>query len=318
MEINLTEKQGIRSIKSIKSIKVPEYMKIRLSTGLSFMDEVLGSSLEPEDQGFIAGSFILFSADPGAGKSTICRQMVSMTELSALYNVGEEGLEQTKMAVEKLGLSENFDVGNIKNVDMLMSEIKEGEYQLVILDSLQNLVSETDHSGNNITKYRAGSQVQVTTCTERLYAFCKANLVTIIGICHSTKGGGFAGPQSLEHTVDVSLNITVDESDEQVYRSIMAEKNRFGMSHKPIPLKMSAHGMSRGDELPPQQVKGGNGERLRNGKPPIKKYAREIWTEMSKGGSKPEKEAFIAALVEKSGCEKHSAISYYYMIGREQ
>lgn len=297
----------------LKKVEVPEYMKNRLYTGIPFFDECLGEG--KENPGFIAGSVILLAADPGAGKSTLLRQMSALTDLEVVYNVCEEGFEQVKMAIERMQLSEAFNVSNYTNIDELFEVLTKNPHAIVIIDSLQNMYTDFDHKGNPL-RGRPGSKAQVTTVTERIYAFAKQNLVTFFLICHSTKGGDFAGPQAVEHTVDVSLHIDVTEDKESgaLFRTLKAEKNRFGQAFVDYHLTMTNMGLALGEGPAPQNTEAGK-KKGRTNKTAVKKFAREVY------GEGPDcqygREEFIKLLMEASECEPHTAISYYYMLRRE-
>jgi DNA repair protein RadA/Sms len=67
---------------------------------------------------------------------------------------------------------------------------------------------------------------QVRECSGQLMRFAKESGTSVIVVGHVTKGGGIAGPKTLEHIVDTVLyfegEITLD------YRLLRTTKNRFG------------------------------------------------------------------------------------------
>jgi DNA repair protein RadA/Sms len=60
-------------------------------------------------------------------------------------------------------------------------------------------------------------------------------------VSHITKGGGFAGPKTVEHIVDVAIYLEgVRETDLRILRSV---KNRFGSTHEVAVFRMGERGM---------------------------------------------------------------------------
>jgi DNA repair protein RadA/Sms len=72
----------------------------------------------------------------------------------------------------------------------------------------------------------AGSVGQIRFCAEQLVQVAKSKGIPLIIIGHVTKEGTVAGPRTLEHLVDVVLNLE-GESENQ-FRLLRAVKNRFG------------------------------------------------------------------------------------------
>jgi predicted ATP-dependent serine protease len=295
-----TKSQIVRA----SSIVVPEYMKNRLSSGIEWFDEALGSKQKP---GFIAGSVFLFAGDPGSGKSSLSRQMASMTDMDCLINCGEESFEQIKMSLEERKFGEDFDLSNYRDVDEMLEAIEKHKYQLVVIDSLQNLFSSVDHLGNEL-KAKPGSNRQTEICAEKIYAYAKRTLTTFILICHSTKGGDFKGSQDLEHIIDATIKIRCEEDDEEGIRRILSlEKNRFGLTSVDFHLTMTEHGLSLCDapicDEQPSDRRGST-----------KAIARKMFANMV-GSTKAQ---FVEALVEETECAEATAQMYYYHLSRKR
>jgi len=308
--MEITFEQVKPSMINLKKVVVADYMRNRVSTGINFLDECLGSK---ENPGFIIGSVILLAADPGAGKSTLLRQMAACSEIEVLYNIGEESFEQVKMAVERMELETAFNVSNYRRVEDLIDQLVKTPHQLVVLDSLQNLYTDTDHKGNPLGG-RPGSKSQMVTVVEKLYAYAKATLTTFFCICHSTKGGDFAGPQTVEHTIDVSIHIEVTEDKEagMTYRQMRAEKNRFGEALVDYNLTMGPKGLTLGDNPPPQSAKKGKRKTNHNS---IRANALKLYgegTECALG-----REEFVKQLMAATECSVNTAMSNYYGLRRE-
>lgn len=66
-----------------------------ISTQIGEFDRVLG-------KGIVQGSVVLFSGEPGIGKSTLLTQLIG--KIGGLYVAGEESAEQIRIRVNRLGL----------------------------------------------------------------------------------------------------------------------------------------------------------------------------------------------------------------------
>src|ERR1700704_3880218 len=86
-----------------------------------------------------------------------------------------------------------------------------------------------------------GSLAQVRECASRLMQFAKTSGVPTIIVGHVTKDGGLAGPKTLEHLVDVVLQL---EGDGGPYRILRAHKNRFGSTQEIGVFEMRGGGMT--------------------------------------------------------------------------
>ena len=81
------------------------------STGISEFDRVLG-------KGIVQGSAVLFSGEPGIGKSTLLTQLIG--KIGGLYVAGEESAEQIGLRVKRLGSNaNNFDILGTNSIDEL-------------------------------------------------------------------------------------------------------------------------------------------------------------------------------------------------------
>lgn len=287
------------------SVVVPEHMKHRLSTGIQFFDEALGSKEKP---GFVAGSVFLLAGDPGSGKSTLSRQVCSMTELDSLMNLGEESFEQVKMCLEERKFEGDFDLSNYRNVDELLEVAEKHKYQMIFIDSLQNLYSELDHSGSQL-KAAPGSNKQTEICAEKIYAYAKRTLTTVFLLCHSTKGGDFKGAQTLEHIIDATIMIQVDEDSAE--RTLILQKNRWGMTNIPFSLTMTEHGLSV-CEFEAQEEREGKEEKVASKGSSTRAIARSLYAKMV-GCTKQE---YIDALQDEADISPITAGVYYYSLRR--
>jgi DNA repair protein RadA/Sms len=90
---------------------------------------------------------------------------------------------------------------------------------VVVVDSIQTIYTDTLESA-------PGNVGQVRECSGQLMRFAKESGTAVVVVGHVTKGGGIAGPKTLEHIVDTVLyfegELTLD------YRLLRSTKNRFG------------------------------------------------------------------------------------------
>lgn len=193
----------------------------RIKINISEIDRVLGG-------GFIPGSLILLTGEPGIGKSTILAQIAEATahavKASAsndvFYVSGEESAVQVKERFVRLKCS----LGEINfisetNVEKIIARIKKDKPALVVIDSIQTVYSSYASS-------EAGSLNQIRAATVQFLETAKNLNVIIILTGHITKDGQVAGPKMLEHIVDTVIYL--ESSTNQNYRILRASKNRFG------------------------------------------------------------------------------------------
>lgn len=284
---------------------VPDYMKVRLSTGVQWFDEACGS---PEKPGCIPGSVFIISAPPGGGKSTLMRQVCSMTPLKALYNVGEECFEQVVLSLEERTFGKDFDLSNFSDVDELIEIIRDGSYQLVVSDSIQNLYSRTDLQDNEL-KASPGSNKQVHVCSEKLASLAKdmgSSMPLIFLICHSTKAGDFKGPQSLAHVIDGDILIEVNAGMSR--RALIFKKNRFGQTGIEYVLLMTEHGLSVDTNVELENTS--NAAYKRKSKGPTKQDVAMGIIEANPGISRDQ---FVEEML-GAGCLQSTSVSYWHAL----
>lgn len=179
------------------------------------LNRVLGGGLVP-------GSIVLLGGEPGIGKSTLTLQTMLRLRQRVLYVSGEESAHQLKMRAERLlgtEKSENFLLLCENQLETIFEHIKEVQPQLVVIDSIQTIMTEDVESS-------AGSIAQVRECAAALLRFAKSSGVPVILIGHITKEGTLAGPKILEHIVDTVIQFEGDQH--HMYRILRAIKNRFG------------------------------------------------------------------------------------------
>jgi DNA repair protein RadA/Sms len=235
---------GIKGFKrgtNILDISVPEALRDRKRTGLEWFDDAIGGD------GFVPSSVMMLTGTPGAGKTTMLLQLANAITKAGhicLYNTGEESLYQVKMVAERLGLSAGFVVGQdtlvtdvLAHADMLRKAHPKKQI-FILQDSLQTL-DDGKWAGatNSMTPVRA---------TEMLTDWAKSNYGVVIFIGQVTKGGDFAGKQTILHAVDLRGHLYIDEekrSETYGERIFEITKNRFGCSGRSYVLGINKAGL---------------------------------------------------------------------------
>ena len=188
----------------------------RISTGLNEFDFVLGGGVVP-------GSMVLVGGEPGIGKSTILLQMAAQLEAAGvrtLYCSGEESPLQVKLRADRLGgHAGDVELFGETLLETILATGAERAPQVMIVDSIQTVFTG-DLEG------APGNVGQVRECAARLMRFAKESGTAVFVVGHVTKGGGIAGPKTIEHIVDTVLYFEGDGALD--HRILRATKNRFG------------------------------------------------------------------------------------------
>jgi len=203
----------------------------RLSVGAGDFDRVLGG-------GAVEGSVVLLGGAPGIGKSTLLLQAaaaIAGAGAAVLYVSGEESEEQVRRRAARLGegaarvlfLAET-------SVDAIVEAAARSSPVLLCVDSIQTTVREGLDSA-------PGSVSQVRGAADALRSFAKRSGTPTFLVGHVTKGGGIAGPRTLEHLVDVVLHFEGLRGEDA--RILRATKNRFGRVGELAVSRMSDRGL---------------------------------------------------------------------------
>ena len=217
------------SFSSIKEIAASDE-KERLKTEFDSLNEVLGG-------GILRGSVILFAGQPGIGKSTILMQICAKIANGhkVLYVSGEESAGQVKMRAVRLGAnSETLSFAASTSGNDIAKTISDGEFELVIVDSIQTLAINEISSA-------PGTVSQITNAGNLIIQAAKKTDTAVIIVGHVTKEGTLAGPKVLEHLVDVVLNFEGDRYGG--FKTIRAVKNRFGSTSEAAIFEMTEKGL---------------------------------------------------------------------------
>src|SRR5207237_10058057 len=86
-----------------------------------------------------------------------------------------------------------------------------------------------------------GNVGQVRECAARLMRFAKESGTTVFVVGHVTKGGGIAGPKTLEHIVDTVLYFEGERSLD--HRILRATKTRLGSVDEIGVFRMTERGL---------------------------------------------------------------------------
>ena len=215
---------------SINAIE-PSDAGSRLKTGFLELDNVLGG-------GILLGGVALLAGQPGMGKSTILMQIcanISNAGRKVLYVSGEESAGQVKMRAVRLGAaSEQLHFASSSSANDIAKTIEGGNYDLVIVDSIQTLSMAEISSA-------PGTVSQVSNCVNLIIRAAKTSGTAVVIVGHVTKDGTLAGPKVLEHLVDVVLNFEGDRYGG--FKTIRAVKNRFGSTTEVAIFEMASEGL---------------------------------------------------------------------------
>ena len=225
---------------NILDIQVPDKLKIRIKTGLKYIDDALGG------RGFTPSMVTLFTGTPGSGKTTMMLELAdSITGHGgqALFNTAEESLYQLRLTVDRLRLRNGFIAGQetnvpqlLKNCDVIRSKNPKKPFFLIV-DSLQCL-NDGKYGPHQVNSKTAQRSLQMIT------DYCKKHYCNAIIIGQVTKDGKMAGSNVLKHMVDAMMSIDVERKDEDLRgcRVLQTEKNRFGGSGHIFFLKLNESG----------------------------------------------------------------------------
>lgn len=204
----------------------------RLTTSIDDLDIVLGGGILP-------GGVILLAGQPGIGKSTLLLQVSAAIAKKAqvLYVSGEESASQVKIRAQRLGSvkKEQLSFAASTSADDIAASIRTGNYQLVIVDSVQTLTLGELASA-------PGTVSQITNSSNVIIQAAKASGTAVIIVGHVTKEGSIAGPKVLEHLVDVVLQFDGDRYGG--FKVVRAIKNRYGSTNEAAIFEMNEEGLS--------------------------------------------------------------------------
>ena len=203
----------------------------RISSGLEELDFVLGGGVVP-------GSMILVGGEPGIGKSTLLLQVagaLASRQREVLYVSGEESALQIKLRAERLHAGDQVSLLCATALEEILAVAGAARPDVVIVDSIQTVATEELEGA-------PGNVGQVRECAARLMRFAKSSGAAVIVVGHVTKGGGIAGPKTLEHIVDTVLYLEGEGTAD--HRVLRATKNRFGSVDEIGVFRMTEQGLT--------------------------------------------------------------------------
>jgi DNA repair protein RadA/Sms len=208
----------------------------RLKSGLTELDRVLGGGLP-------RGAVVLLGGEPGIGKSTLLAQVAGAIAKTGkvLYVTAEESATQVRSRLQRLQVnSKNLDIAASNDAQAIAGSIAGGQFQVVVVDSIQLLNLEgADAEPGSVTQVR-GSAALLAESVKRSARDGRAGTSLII-IGHVTKDGSIAGPRLLEHLVDTVLSFEGDRY--QDLRVLRALKNRYGSTNELGLFRMTGAGL---------------------------------------------------------------------------
>lgn len=174
---------------------ITEASFVRDSTGLVPLDNVLGG-------GLVVASVVLLASPPGIGKSSLSLQMLVGLRHRCLYVTGEETREQLASTARRIGaVSNRLYVLAERSLSRIFAHARTMRARTIVIDSIQKMICD-DVNG------RAGSPAQLKECTARLVDYAKTTDTAMWLIGHVTGDGDIAGPKTIEHDVDVVLELS--------------------------------------------------------------------------------------------------------------
>ena len=209
--------------------RIESFVVPRIRTKIEQLDVLLGSGLVP-------GSSVLVVGPPGAGKSTLVMQILKTMNIPSLYVTGEESIQQLKLRADRLRIhSEKILLLFETNVNTVLAHIHQTKVQMLVIDSIQTMYSDSSHALPWST-----TQIRKSTYLLRRLAQQRNLILLIVG--QVTKAKVAAGPKLIEHAVDVVLHLDILE-DQGHHRVLLASKNRFGSTASRCLLYMRKTGL---------------------------------------------------------------------------
>ena len=221
----------MRDVAAVPYEEIETQNDVRVSSGITEFDRVLGGGIVP-------GTLVLIGGDPGIGKSTLLLQVANSLgakDTVVLYVSGEESERQIKLRGERLNVAAKdlylLPETNLENIFHEVDRLKPGA---IIVDSIQTVFSAVIESA-------PGSVSQVREVAHQFLLLAKNRGVPVFLIGHVTKDGSIAGPRALEHIVDTVLYFEGERHHN--HRIVRATKNRFGAANEVGVFEMTGEGL---------------------------------------------------------------------------
>ncbi len=220
-----------REVEAIAYSEIESQDEVRIASGVTEFDRVLGGGIVP-------GTLVLIGGDPGIGKSTLLLQVadqLSAHGATVLYVSGEESERQIKLRGERLGIkAQNLYLLPETNLENIFHEVERLKPTAIVVDSIQTVFSAMIESA-------PGSVSQVREAAHQFLLLAKKRTIPVFLIGHITKDGSIAGPKALEHVVDTVLYFEGERHHN--HRIVRAVKNRFGAANEIGVFEMTGSGL---------------------------------------------------------------------------
>ena len=202
----------------------------RLSTGLPSLDYVLGG-------GLVMASAILLAAPTDIGRTFLTLQMLDNLGHRCLYVMGEETREQVAAIARHAGITSNrICVSAERSLEKILADAREMRVQGIAVDSFQKIISDD-------AKGAIGSVAQLRESARRLIHYARTTGTTLWLIGDVTDDGDITWPQTIEHDVDVVLELDQGPrfwGKERILHC--SDKNRFGPANVTGCFELTASG----------------------------------------------------------------------------
>jgi len=216
---------------NILDVKIPPQLRKRIDLGIDWFTEALGG------QGMVPSNVMMLTGTPGAGKSTLFRQLADSITASgkiAIYNSGEESPYQVAMAAERMKLKNGFKMSQEQQASELIRFARKVQKAnpkktvFILQDSIQTL--DDGKYSNGVTNSSTALR-----CTEMLAEWAKETYGIVLFIGQVNKDGQFSGKNGIKHWIDAHAHIYIDgkkSSDTYGERLFEVSKNRWGVTGK--------------------------------------------------------------------------------------
>src|SRR4029077_15189107 len=164
-----------------------------------------------------------------------CAARLEGAGITTLYVSGEESPEQIRLRAERL----TVDAGAVHvlgetRLEAIVHHARALDARVGFIDSIQTTYTDELEGA-------PGNVGQVRECAARLMRLAKQAGPAVLLVGHVTKGGGIAGPKTLEHIVDTVLYFEGESTLD--HRILRAVKNRFGSVDEIGVFAMTATGL---------------------------------------------------------------------------
>lgn len=226
-KLNIKNTQ-IRSFKISAAKDIKDESIVRIPTGFSEIDRILGGGMVPSE-------VVLISGEPGIGKSTLLLQLLERHP-NSVYVSAEESIEQIGLRYKRIFPKSKSELQLLScfDIETIFTKIDELKPKFMVIDSIQTVYSSE-------ARGLPGGVSQIKTVASKLVNYAKANDVTMFIVGQITKEGDIAGPKLLEHLVDVVLRLEGDDKFD--FRVLRCFKNRFGPTAEVGLFEMTERGM---------------------------------------------------------------------------